>query len=167
MEEIIEPVERRPMWRRIVDFPLAALLIGVIVFACIVAVGGLFQSLHPKMPKLEFRALFTALNVALAFAGYKLVLRHLGEQPRDDLRFGGAAKELGLGLLIGLVLFSGVVGVAALFGSTASLPVAAQASSRSFCLMPGSWPQCLRSSYFAASSSDGSKNLPEAGPLCW
>ena len=131
MEEIIEAVEHRPLWRRTIDFPLAALLIGVIVFCCIVAVGGLFQRLHPPMPMLEFRVLFTALNVALAFAGYKLVLRHLGERPRDDLRFRGAAKALGLGLLTGLVVFSGIVGVAALFGayritaccSTSQLPI--------------------------------------------
>ena len=106
----------RPLWRRIVDFPLVAMLIGVIVFACIVALGVLFQKTHPPMPKLGYTALFTSLNVALCFAGYKLVLRHLGERPRDDLRFQGAAKDLGLGLLAGLVLFSIVVGAAAALG---------------------------------------------------
>lgn len=111
----------RPLWRRIVDFPLVAMLIGVVVFACIVAVGVLFRRTHPPMPKLEYTALFTALNVALCFAGYKLVLRHLGENPRDDLRFRGAAKELGLGLLAGLLLFSLVVGVAAALGDYAIL----------------------------------------------
>jgi hypothetical protein len=118
LEEVIE--ERStdlPLWRRIVDFPLVALFVGVIVFACIVAVGVVFQKNHPPMPKLEFTGLFTALNVALCFAGYKLILRHLGEQPRDDLRFRGAAKDLGLGLLIGLVLFTAVVGIAALVGA--------------------------------------------------
>jgi membrane protease YdiL (CAAX protease family) len=121
----------RPRWRRIVDFPLVALIIGVIVFGCIVAIGVLFQKSHPPMPKVEFLALFAALNVALCFAGYKLVLRHLGERPRDDLRFDGAAKDLMLGVLIGLALFSAVVGVAALLGayrivgccSTAQLPI--------------------------------------------
>jgi hypothetical protein len=118
LEEVIE--ERStdlPLWRRIVDFPLVALFVGVIVFACIVAVGVVFQKNHPPMPKLEFTGLFAALNVALCFAGYKLILRHLGEQPRDDLRFRGAAKDLGLGLLIGLVLFTAVVGIAALVGA--------------------------------------------------
>jgi hypothetical protein len=118
LDQIIErSAADRPLWRRIVDFPLVALLIGVVVFACIVAVGVLFQKNHPPMPKVEATALFSALNVALCFAGYKLFLRHLGEQPRDDLRFPGAAKDLGLGLLIGLVLFTVVVGIAALFGA--------------------------------------------------
>jgi membrane protease YdiL (CAAX protease family) len=118
LEQVIEerPADV-PLWRRIIDFPLVALLIGLIVFACIVAVGGFFRSHRPPMPRLEYTALFTALNVALCFAGYKLVLRHLGERPRDDLRFRGAARQLGLGLLIGVVLFSAVVGVAALVGS--------------------------------------------------
>jgi hypothetical protein len=118
LDQIIErSAADRPLWRRIVDFPLVALLIGVVVFACIVAVGVLFRKNHPPMPRVEVTVLFSALNVALCFAGYKLVLRHLGEHPRDDLRFSGAAKDLGLGLLIGLVLFTVVVGIAALFGA--------------------------------------------------
>jgi membrane protease YdiL (CAAX protease family) len=118
LEQIIEARSPdRPLWRRILDFPLVALLIGVVVFACIVAVGVLFQKNHPPMPKLEFTALFSGLNVVLCFAAYKLVLRHLGEHPRDDLRFRGAVKQLGFGLLIGAALFSAVVGVAALIGS--------------------------------------------------
>ena len=118
MEQAIqEHAADQPLWRRTVDFPLVALFIGVVVFGCIVAVGVLFQKNHPPMPKVEFTALFSALNVALCFAGYKLVLRHLGEHPRDDLRFRGAAKNLGSGLLVGLVLFSAVVGLAALAGA--------------------------------------------------
>jgi membrane protease YdiL (CAAX protease family) len=118
MADVIEQRSKdRPLWRRIVDFPLVALLIGLIVFAGIVALGTVFQKNHPPMPKVEYTGLFTALNVALCFAGYKLVLRHLGEHPRDDLRFRGAARQLGLGLLLGLVLFSAVVGVADLVGA--------------------------------------------------
>lgn len=129
MQELIET--DRPLWRRIVDFPLVALLIGLIVFACIVTVGVLFQESHPAMSKLDFLALFAGLNVTLCFAAYKLLLRHLGERPRDDLRFPGAAKNLGLGLLAGLLLFTAVVGGAALLGayrivaccSTGQLPI--------------------------------------------
>ena len=107
----------RPNWRRIVDFPLVAMIIGIVVFACIVVIGGFVQKSHPPMSKVEFTALFTALNVALCFAGYKLVLRHLGERPRDDLRFQGAAKNLGVGLAIGFALFAAVVGIAYLVGA--------------------------------------------------
>jgi uncharacterized protein len=118
VEEVIDGAAGdRPLWRRVVDFPLVALVIGIILFACIITVGVLFQKSHPPMSKVEFLALFAALNVALCFAAYKLVLRHLGEHPRDDLRFRGSAKQLGLGLLIGLILFSAVVGVAALLGA--------------------------------------------------
>jgi hypothetical protein len=43
-----------------------------------------------------------------------LFIRHLGERPRDDLRLADAPKGLGIGLLLGAVLFSAVVGIAAL-----------------------------------------------------
>jgi len=107
-----------PLWRRIADFPLVALIIGIAVFACIVTIGTLVQkSLPATMPKVESTALFTALNVVLCFAGTKLVLRHLGEHPRDDFRFSGALRQLGLGLAIGFTLFTAVVCVAAIAGA--------------------------------------------------
>lgn len=117
MQEAIDAAEARPLWRRILDFPVVSLLIGIIVFVCIVTVGVLFQKFHPPMPKFEFTALFTALNAALCFAADKLILRHLGVRPRDDLRFHGAARDLALGVLAGLLLISAVVGVAALLGA--------------------------------------------------
>jgi membrane protease YdiL (CAAX protease family) len=47
---------------------------------------------------------------------YKAFIRHLGEQPRDDLGRIGAIRETAAGIAIGFVLFSVIVGVAALFG---------------------------------------------------
>jgi hypothetical protein len=43
-----------------------------------------------------------------------VAIARLGEQPRDELLLRRAPKELGLGLLIGALLFAAVVGVAAL-----------------------------------------------------
>ena len=131
MQHAIEQEPDRPLWRRIVDFPLSALVIGVLIFGCIVTVEVLFQKWHPPMAKMEFTVLFALLNVALCVIADKLLLRHLGEQPRDDLRFRGAGGQLGLGVLIGLVLFATVVGIAAIVGayrilsccSTAQLPI--------------------------------------------
>jgi hypothetical protein len=117
MRHAIEPDPGRPLWRKIVDFPLCALMIGVVIFGCIVTVGVLFQKSHPPMAEVEFAVLFALLNLALCFIADKLVLRHLGERPRDDLRFRGAGEQLGLGLLIGLLLFAAVVGVAAMAGA--------------------------------------------------
>ena len=117
MRHAIEPEPGRPLWRKIVDFPLCALMIGVVIFGCIVTVGVLFQKSHPPMAEVEFAVLFALLNLALCFIADKLVLRHLGERPRDDLRFRGAGEQLGLGLLIGLLLFAAVVGVAAMAGA--------------------------------------------------
>jgi hypothetical protein len=117
MQHAIEQEPGGPLWRKIVDFPLCALMIGVVIFGCIVTVGVLFQKSHPPMAEVEFAVLFALLNLALCFIADKLVLRHLGERPRDDLRFRGAGEQLGLGLLIGLLLFAAVVGVAAMAGA--------------------------------------------------
>jgi membrane protease YdiL (CAAX protease family) len=58
-----------------------------------------------------------AITVGLALIAYKLVIRRLGEAPRDDLRSLGAVRNLALGLAMGAVLFSVVVGIAAALGS--------------------------------------------------
>lgn len=117
-EAVSRASDEGALWRRFVNFPLGALIIGIAVFSCIVTIGTLVQkSLPATMPKVESTALFTLLNVALCFAGYKLVLRHLGEHPRDDLRFPGAARNLALGLLTGFLLFTAVVSIAAAAGA--------------------------------------------------
>jgi membrane protease YdiL (CAAX protease family) len=43
------------------------------------------------------------------------VIVRLGEQPRDDLRLANSVRDLGLGVALGAILFSLVVGTAALF----------------------------------------------------
>jgi membrane protease YdiL (CAAX protease family) len=47
---------------------------------------------------------------------YKLVIRHLGEHRRDDLRLRGALRPLAIGLGAGVALFSFIVLVAAVIG---------------------------------------------------
>jgi uncharacterized protein len=56
--------------------------------------------------------------VALVFV-YWLFVRFIERKPFTDFALPGAVKEAGLGLLIGALLFSTIVGVIALFGSYA------------------------------------------------
>jgi uncharacterized protein len=107
--------EERPLWRRIVDFPLIAMLIAVALFILAASAAILIGKLLPPMLPLAKLATNALLSIALVLAVYKLVIVHLGERPRDDLPARGALKSLGIGLLIGFLLFCSLVGIAALF----------------------------------------------------
>ena len=107
--------EERPLWRRIVDYPLVAMLIAAALFICAIAAGVMIARTLPPMDATVRLMVQAAINIALVLALYKLVIVRLGERRRDDLPAAGAAKNLLIGLLIGVVLISAVVGVAALF----------------------------------------------------
>lgn len=108
----------RPRWRQIVDFPLVAMAIALALLAATVrSVGQFFQDLPPLgIPDASRQMLAGLVVVALAITVYKIAICKLGERPRDDLRRDHAARDLGLGLGGGLLLFSLVTLVAALVG---------------------------------------------------
>ena len=110
-------ISTKPVWRRVVDFPLVALLIALLGVAAVLGAAFLLFKVWPEWldPNLD-GALRTIIMVAAFFALSKLVLRHLGENPRDDLPLKRALPELGLGLLGGGVLITMIVGVAATLG---------------------------------------------------
>jgi membrane protease YdiL (CAAX protease family) len=104
----------KPLWRRILDFPLVTLIVAIALFILANA-GALFlHKLLPPMNADASLALRALISVAAVWTVYKLAIRHLGESPRDDLRLADAPKGLGIGLLVGAVLFSAVVGLAAI-----------------------------------------------------
>ena len=104
----------RPSWRKIVDFPLVALLIALALFIGANMGVKLINDQLPTMDKVALTAIKTLIGITIITIVYKLAIRRLGEHPRDDLPAVGAAKQLGFGLLAGFLLFSLVVGVAAL-----------------------------------------------------
>ena len=107
--------EEKPLWRRIADFPLVVMVIaacfwfGAILVAALIARSVLFPGLTPEMT-------FNLLGALLLIIFYKLVIRRLGERPRDDLRFVGAVRPLFAGLGLGFLIFSAAVAVAAAIG---------------------------------------------------
>jgi membrane protease YdiL (CAAX protease family) len=111
-EEVGPP--RKPLWRRIVEFPLVAMLIALAVFVLALSASVLIGKLLPPMDKSVGDLTKAAIAIGLLWTAYKLVIRHLGEHPRDDLRLAEAPKGLGVGLLLGFLIFSLVVGVAAI-----------------------------------------------------
>jgi len=109
-------IKAKPLWRRIVDFPLVALLIAIIVFVAVSALAIAIGKVFEGMGQPERTVVRGIISIALVFAAYKFILAKLGERPRDDLRGQGALRNLGLGLLIGFGLMAAAVGVAAVMG---------------------------------------------------
>jgi membrane protease YdiL (CAAX protease family) len=105
----------KPLWRQILDFPLVAMLIAVALFIGANALGIISGKPFEGMGQPERAIVRGVIAIALVLAAYKLVIVRLGEHPRDDLPARGALKNLGLGVLLGGLLFSLVVGVAAAF----------------------------------------------------
>ena len=122
----------KPTWRRIVDFPLVAMVIALALLTlaqtgAVLAIGlyaGITGGGGPVTDPDALRALvqgpyllpFAAIEIILSVLVYKLVIRHLGERPRDDLPITGAARDGGHGLLAGAAIMTLVVGVAWIAG---------------------------------------------------
>ncbi len=111
-------VTAKPLWRRVVDFPLVAMCIAVGLMVGTIFLGSLVFKHMPKMgiPAATRQMTAGLVVVALVIVVYKLAIRRLGENPRDDMRSENVARDLGLGLIGGTLIFSAVTAVAALAG---------------------------------------------------
>ena len=103
-----------PLWRKIVDFPLEAMLVAIGLFVLANAFAMFAARFLPAMDKVALTAVKAAIAIPLVLAVYKLAIRRLGECPHDDLRLKGSVKGLAIGLGAGFLLFTVVVGIAAL-----------------------------------------------------
>lgn len=124
--------DARPTWRRIVAFPLVSLVIAMLTLTAAIflaeAIMGVVIGVTGHVTKAptedQLMALltgpylipWTTLEITFSVLAYKLVIRRLGKWPRDDFRLAGAARDGAHGLLAGLVIFSLIVGVAAVLG---------------------------------------------------
>lgn len=108
---------REPLWVRILEFPLVAMLVAVVLFVATSLIAYQILAYNPPMSPDMTAVSEMVLNVALLWVVYKLVLRHLGDKPHDDLPIPGAVRMTAIGLALGFVLFAAVVGIAALAGA--------------------------------------------------
>ena len=84
MDEVEDTVAAKPLWRRIVDYPLVAMLIAI---ALVLLVSGLAAFLAERAPPIAgFTAnmRFGVICAIFLIAAYELAIRHLGERKRDD-----------------------------------------------------------------------------------
>jgi membrane protease YdiL (CAAX protease family) len=108
--------EYRSLWRRIVDFPLVAMLIALGLMILGLVAAYLIASNLPRPRGLGIEVTFDLVAIPIIVLIYKFVIARLGEQPRDDLRLSGSMKPLGLGLAAGSLIFSLIVAVAGALG---------------------------------------------------
>jgi membrane protease YdiL (CAAX protease family) len=138
---------RPPRWKRILDFPLVTLVIAVALFVLANAAAIFLIKLLPPMQRELGVVVKGAITISFVVAMYKVVIAKLGERKHDDLPLAEAPKGLAMGVVTGLVLFSAVVGVAALIdvynivgsGGTGELVVALVGMA----LVPGIWEELL------------------------
>jgi membrane protease YdiL (CAAX protease family) len=114
IEEAMPP----PLWKRVWNFPLTAMLVALALCVVVIAVvnigaGLLSGALGEDVPE----PVQVVVVVAVLIALQKLVLRRLGERQHDDLVFADAPRGLALGTIGAAVLFSVIVGIAALLGA--------------------------------------------------
>src|SRR5690348_15066795 len=110
-----QAIEReKPLWRRIVDFPLVAMVIAAALFILVAGIGQAVGTSLPLHSSLQRMLVRNGLILALVLLTYKLVITRLGEHPRDDLGSKRALPDLGIGLLMGFMIMALSVGAAAI-----------------------------------------------------
>lgn len=113
----LDAAEHRSLWRRIVDYPLVAMVLAIIlVILCFTAGMLIAQYLVPPIPGFTLPMKFDLVSIPILLLAYYFVIRRMGEHPRNDYRDPQWLRHLGLGLAAGLVVFSVAVGVAAVLG---------------------------------------------------
>jgi uncharacterized protein len=114
MQQVATLSSGKPLWRRIVDYPLVAMVIAIILVIVTISIAGAASKLLiPPIRGFPFEMKFDLLAIVLLVLLYELVIRRLGEQPRDDYRDPHALRHLLIGLGAGFGIFSLAVAIAA------------------------------------------------------
>ena len=114
----------RPLWKRILQFPLVALVLAIVIMVVAEALGAGVSYLAGNRGDAfatPLDLLFALVVTVLTVLAYKLIVVRMGEQPRDDLPFDGRARDAANGFAQGALVFSAIVGVAALLGTYQAL----------------------------------------------
>ena len=112
------PAVIKPLWRRIVDFPLVAMALAliIVVWAISLATAAIGAVTQGDLSEMASTIASGTLVPLVVFAAYKLIVRHLGDPKRDDLPLDRKLIDLPIGVVVGGVLMSVIVGVTALLG---------------------------------------------------
>jgi membrane protease YdiL (CAAX protease family) len=107
----------KPLWRRIADFPLVAMVIGIVVYILgLMVAGALAKYAVPPIPGLDTNMVFFLIGVPILILLYVFVIAKLGDPKRNDFRDPRALQHLLWGLVGGTVIFTVAVAVAGAMG---------------------------------------------------
>ena len=108
----------KPLWRKIIDFPLVALVIGIFAIVFTLGLVGRFVVPFVTEPFAEDtgRAMSVVIAIIAVFVIYKLVLPRIGDDRQDDLPKAGALGDLGRGTMLAAILMTLMVAVAWILG---------------------------------------------------
>jgi membrane protease YdiL (CAAX protease family) len=116
--DINTPQAPRPLWRKVWDFPLVALVVSfALIFAAAYAIGRAFAGLPTVVGRDGAVAIVALVTAGVVFGLYKIVIARLGRVRRDDLPLHGHWRELSAGLGGGALLFALTAIVAAIAGA--------------------------------------------------
>lgn len=105
-------IDARPTWRKVIDFPLVALILATVVFMATLAASALIAKPIPD-PTGPQQIVLKLIGCVLLIVAYKVVIARMGEIKRDDLRVPGAVRNLGIGLGVGAGIMFAVAIIAA------------------------------------------------------
>lgn len=107
----------KPLWRRILDYPLVAMVLAiVIVVLCFTVAMLVAQFLVPPIPGFTIPMKFDLVSIPILLLVYYFVISRMGEHPHNDYRDRQWLRRLIVGLAAGLAVFSVAVAVAAVLG---------------------------------------------------
>jgi membrane protease YdiL (CAAX protease family) len=107
----------KPLWRRICEFPLVAMVIGSLLWYLTIGIAGatvIFA--RPQIPGFSFEMEIYFLAILILIPLYIFVISKLGNPRRNDFRDPKWLRHLLLGLVGGTVIFSIAVAISGALG---------------------------------------------------
>jgi membrane protease YdiL (CAAX protease family) len=115
MSDIVEA--KPPLWRRVWNFPLVAMIVGLLLWSLAIGVAGTIALFVPASIRgfsAEMRTYLLAVLFLIPI--YVWVIAKLGDPKRNDLRDPEWVRHLLLGLIGGTIIFSIAVAIAGALG---------------------------------------------------
>jgi len=113
----VVPAGEKPLWRKIIDFPLVAMVIAAALFILgVITAGKIVKFMVPAVPGLNPQMKLYLVAMPILIALYVFVIAKLGDPKRSDFRDSKWARHLLLGLIGGTLIFSIAVAIAGALG---------------------------------------------------
>lgn len=107
----------KPLWRRIWEYPLVAMVVATVLVVLATVVAGILATfVIPAIPGFTFVMMLYLINVVILIPLYVFVIARLGDPKRNDLRDPKLLRHLLWGLIGGTVIFSIAVAIAGVLG---------------------------------------------------